>query len=181
VYLKRIASAAGRMDQLTQELLNYSRLANTTATAGKVDLETLVQEIIETYPQFSDRRIPIDVRRPLGEVSANHGLLVQVFSNLLANAAKFAHPDRRPAITVASEVSDTRVRVLVQDNGIGIPEGQEERIFGLFEKLTTSHEGTGIGLAIARKAVERMGGAIGVTSTLGAGSCFWVELPRARA
>ncbi len=180
VYLKRIASAAGRMDQLTQELLNYSRLANTSATAEPVDLDALVQEIVDTYPQFSDRRVPIDLRAPLGVVSANHGLLVQVFSNLLANAAKFAHPERRPAITLSSEIREQRVRVLVQDNGIGIPEDQQERIFGLFEKLATGHEGTGIGLAIARKAVERMGGAIGVTSTLGSGSCFWVELPRAR-
>jgi signal transduction histidine kinase len=96
---------------------------------------------------------------------------------VLGNAIKFTKPRQTPKIKVYAERSSSDwARVIVEDDGIGMPEGAEERIFGLFERLSGAYEGTGIGLAIVRKAVERMGGRVGVESELGKGSRFWVEL-----
>jgi signal transduction histidine kinase len=106
---------------------------------------------------------------------------MQVLTNLLGNAVKFVRRDTTPQIVVSSEHRGARLRVRVRDNGIGIPSHQQTRIFGMFERLhaSTEYEGTGIGLAIVRKAIDRMGGQIGVESDGVSGSTFWIELPSA--
>ena len=105
----------------------------------------------------------------------------QVLSELLSNALTFVAPGHKPHVLVWAERIEGHVRLWIGDNGIGISSEHLERIFGLFEQL--SHEkssGTGMGLAIARKGVERMGGQLGAESTPGAGSRFWVDLPLAK-
>jgi signal transduction histidine kinase len=111
----------------------------------------------------------------------NSALLTQVFSNLLGNALKFVPPERDPQVNIRAEKFDGRVRVWVEDNGIGIEAGQQEKIFGLFQRLHRPDRfaGTGVGLAIVRKAIQRMGGSVGVESEPGAGCRFWIELPAA--
>ena len=112
---------------------------------------------------------------------ANPIALEQALTNLLTNALKFVPPGVAPRVTVRAEEFDSRVRIYVEDNGIGIPPDQHERIFGIFERLHSdqTYPGTGIGLAIVQKSVERMGGRVGVESEPGKGSRFWFELPRA--
>jgi signal transduction histidine kinase len=99
--------------------------------------------------------------------------------NLLGNALKFIHPDRVPRIRILTERKRPNVRVWIEDNGIGLDPIHRERIFGVFQRLSGKEDpsGTGIGLAMVKKSVEKMGGRIGVESTPGAGSRFWFELP----
>jgi signal transduction histidine kinase len=100
--------------------------------------------------------------------------------NLLSNALKYVPEGVSPRVTVRAEDRDGRVRLWVEDNGIGIPPEYHERIFRVFERLHPPevYSGTGIGLAIVRRAIERMSGQTGLESTPGQGSRFWIELPR---
>jgi signal transduction histidine kinase len=105
--------------------------------------------------------------------------LEQAILNLLTNALKFVKPGAAPRIEISSEVRGDRRRLLFRDWGIGIPHRYIDRIFKIFERLDPKHyPGTGIGLAIVQKSVQRMGGAVGVESAQDQGSTFWIELPR---
>src|SRR6185295_17509937 len=117
--------------------------------------------------------------KPLGKVVGHGPILIQVFVNLLSNAVKFVPPSTIPRVRIRVEARRDRKRIVIEDNGIGIAPEHQERIFGIFERLNRTEEfpGTGIGLAIVRRAVERLGGAVGVESQAGQGSRFWVELP----
>jgi PAS domain S-box-containing protein len=109
-------------------------------------------------------------------VLGNQALLTQCFSNLLGNAVKFVAPDTMPQMRVRAEMLDGTARVWIENNGIGIAKDLQGRLFGMFQRLTQDYEGTGMGLAIVRKVVERMGGKVGLESEEGKGSRFWVEL-----
>ncbi len=111
----------------------------------------------------------------------HHSTLVQVIDNLLANARKFVRPGEQPRIVVEAERRGDWVRLWVEDHGIGIAPEHQERIFRVFERLhgIETYPGTGIGLAIVKKGVERMGGRAGVESAPDSGSRFWIELPAA--
>ncbi len=176
-YLDKIARAAKRMDNLTQDVLAYTRATRCEMETTTVDLDSLFAEMIEQYPALGASAECFRVQRPLGRVRGHVPSLVQCFSNLLGNAVKFVPPGRAPRIEVCAEQNGPWRRVSVKDNGIGIEPGQQERIFGMFERVAGREiPGTGIGLAIVKKAVERMGGKVGVTSAPGAGAEFWVEL-----
>jgi len=99
----------------------------------------------------------------------------------LGNAVKFVAPGVRPAVRVFTQEADRTVRICVEDNGIGIAPEHKEKKFQMFERLHSdaAYPGTGIGLAIVEKAMQRMNGTFGCQSTLGQGSCFWVELDKA--
>ncbi len=99
-------------------------------------------------------------------------------NNLISNALKFMPAGVKPQIRISAERSGPHVRLFVEDNGIGIAQGDQERIFGAFERLhgKESYPGTGLGLAIVRRGAERMGGKAGVESESGKGSRFWVQL-----
>lgn len=178
-YAEKIARSAQRMDHLTQDLLTYTRVSRHGVTLDRVDLGTLVRDVVQTYPSILRWSEHIELREPLPTVLGHAPSLMQCFSNLLDNAFKFASPGRTPRVIVSASVAGEFVRVLVTDNGIGIEPQHHERIFGIFERATRDAEGTGIGLAIVRRAVERMGGRVGVQSVPGAGATFWLELPRA--
>ncbi len=178
-FLRRIATAAGRMDKLIQDVLNYSRIVRGESPLERVPLELLLRSIVETYPMFAPEKAEIAVEGPVPNVLGNEAMLTQVFSNLFGNAVKFVAPGVKPRIRTWCEPHEEHVRIFVQDNGIGVPEDQREKIFGIFEQADLGYGGTGIGLAIVKKAVERMGGSVGVTSKRGEGSTFWIEVPRA--
>jgi signal transduction histidine kinase len=120
---------------------------------------------------------------PWPHAMAHQGTLVQVLVNLLSNASKFVAPGVVPRITLRAGCAGPQVRLEVEDNGIGIPERDHQRIFKVFERLhgPESYAGTGIGLALVHKGVERMGGEVGLQSQVGQGSCFWIVLPVAEA
>jgi PAS domain S-box-containing protein len=182
-YTKLVMDAARRMDELIEDLLAYSRLSRTEMELAPVDLEATVREVVHEVCT-GDRRCmkSITVAAPLPSVIAHHPTLVQMLSNLLSNALKFVPPGTRPQVRVFAELRDSRIRLWVEDNGLGIAPEHQTRIFLPFERLhgPGPYPGTGIGLAIVRKGVERMGGTAGVDSELGRGSRFWIELPAAR-
>ncbi len=176
-YLDRIARSVERMDRLTQDVLSLSRLSKSDIVLGVHDLGPFLTELIEEYPTLSAAKDQVQLRLPLGEVVAHGPSLTQCFSNLLHNAIKFVPADRVPRIRIYSETYADRRVVYVEDNGIGIDPRHHSRIFGIFERVgPVDVAGTGIGLAIAKKAVERMGGTIGVDSSPGNGARFWVDL-----
>jgi PAS domain S-box-containing protein len=181
-YLQRIEAAAHRMDRFIVEILNYSKIVRGTLDSAPVDLEKLIRDIVASYPALHDDKADITIDSPLPRVLANDAALTQVVSNLLGNAVKFVAPGTRPRVRVHSEGTDGVVRLWFEDNGIGIPKDSQPRVFNIFTRLNRPelYEGTGIGLAIVRKAVERMGGSVGVESTDGQGSRFWVQLRAAK-
>lgn len=178
VYLDKIVRAAGRMDSLTQDVLAYTRAARCEMEITTVDLDWLLAEVIEQYPALGAAADHIRIHPALGRVKGHVPSLIQCFSNLLGNAVKFVPEGRTPEVHVYSEVRSRTRRIWVEDNGIGIDPQHHARIFRMFERAAKKQfPGTGIGLAIVKKAVERMGGAVGVQSELGAGARFWIELP----
>jgi signal transduction histidine kinase len=177
-YLQRIAKNAEKMDRLMQDVLAFSRIARGEIPLEPVDLDVAVAETVDQYPDLAMAHEQIVTRTPLGWVMGHMPSLTQCFSNLLQNALKFAAEGREPHVEVSSECLGNSVRVSVRDNGIGIDPAHHDRIFRLFERAGPgSIPGTGLGLAIVKKAVDRMGGTVGVSSHLGAGSCFWIDLP----
>lgn len=177
-YLKRIDAGAGRMDVLIQEMLTYTRLPRSEVKMEPVDLDALVRQIIETYPQLQEHNIEINIEAMLPKVLGAEASLAQCISNLLVNAVKFVAPQIKPIVKVRAEIIAPDVRLWVEDNGIGIASRDQVRIFKMFEQVDHAgvYEGNGMGLAIVRKAVERMGGRFGVESEAGRGSRFWIQL-----
>lgn len=179
-YAERIARNAEKMDQLTQDVLTLSRITRGETPLTPIALDHFIAEVVDQYPDLAAVHHHIEICAPLGSVLGHGPSLTQCFSNLLQNAVKFIPEGRTPRVRVYSQIAERTVRVYVEDNGIGIDPAHHKRIFGIFERASGSNvAGTGIGLAIAKKAVERMGGAIGVDSSAGAGARFWVELARA--
>ncbi len=181
-YLRRIGAAAFRMDHLIVDALNYSKIVRTEFALGPVETGPLLRGLVESYPEFQSPRAEVKIVEPLPVVSGNISGLTQACSNLLGNAVKFVAPGETPRVRVSAGPGEEegRVRLYFDDNGIGVPEMHRERIFAMFQRLDTRYEGTGVGLALVRKVVERMRGRVGVaTGPEGRGSRFWIELARA--
>jgi signal transduction histidine kinase len=179
--LARISRTAHRMDRLTQDLLAYTRVSRGELTLEPVDLELMLRAVIEQYPSLIASSHRIHLRPPLGTVLGHGPSLIQCFSNLLENALKFVREGEEPHVDISSETRGDRIRVTVADRGMGIDPAQQQRIFGMFERAAAHKHvaGTGIGLAIVKKAAERMGGSVGVESAPGQGARFWLELAKA--
>jgi len=181
-HAERIIAAAQRLDRMVQDILAYSRLSRAELTMEPVGLESAVGEALEQCEtELRDRKAQVTVAKPLPLVQGHRATLVQLVGNLLTNAAKFVKLGVQPSIRVWAEARQEWVRLWVEDNGVGIAPKNQDRIFRLFERLHPADEypGTGIGLAIVRRAVVRMGGRAGVESEVGKGSRFWVELKKA--
>ncbi|NIP57030.1 MAG: hypothetical protein GWM92_17015 [Gemmatimonadetes bacterium] len=181
-YVRRILASGERAEELIRDLLAYSRLSFEELRLQPVALEGVVSEALARVREEVDAAdAEIDVEGALPEVLGHTSTLVQVLVNLLANALKFVPAGRSPRVRVRGERRGDAVRLWVEDNGDGIPREQHERIFRVFERRPEDAErpGTGIGLAIVRRGMERIGGSSGVESAPGEGSRFWLELPRA--
>ncbi len=177
-FLQRIGRASQRLDSLIRDILTYSRVARADIKLQPVNLQKVVEEIIQQFPEFQPPRARIEIKEPLLHVLGHEASLSQIISNLFGNAIKFVQPGEQPRIRVRTEQRGEQVRVWVEDNGIGIEGPDLKRIFGIFERIhgAEAYEGTGIGLSIVKKAVERMGGSVGVESEMGQGSRFWFQL-----
>lgn len=184
-YLRRIVASADRLDRLIQDVLNYSRVVRQELRLETIDTKRLIEDIVATYPNLQLPQAEVRLEGAIPPVWANAAALTQVISNLLANAVKFVKPGTKPVVRISAEVRTEGdgtpqrwARLIFADNGIGIPKDSQHRLFGMFQRLHRPelYEGTGMGLAIVRKAVERMGGRLGVDSEEGQGSRFWVEL-----
>jgi signal transduction histidine kinase len=181
-YLRQIMRSAVRLDQLIQDVLSYTRILHSKLPMESVDLDRLVRDIVETFPNGQPIKPEFHITGTLPKVVGNEALLAQIVSNLLSNGAKFVSPGTASRMEISAEgMGGDSVRVWFKDNGIGIAPENHKRIFRLFERVhpTAEYEGTGIGLTIVRKATERMGAEMGFKSHLGAGSSFWIQLKKA--
>lgn len=184
-YLENIAGSAARMDLLIRDVLDYTQVLSGDVPVTPVDLNRAVREIIATYPNWQPPKAEIQLTGTLPFVLGHEGFLALCISNLLTNAVKFVPSGVTPHVRIWAEENGGEngpvVRVWFQDNGIGITPEDRSRIFRMFERINPAEqfEGTGIGLTIVRKALQRMGGRIDFESELGKGSRFWIELRKA--
>lgn len=207
--VEQIGKISGRMEMLTRDLLEFSRVSRQEIVMSPVEIQPIIEGL--AMLQIPSVREAVTISSPLHSVRAHEALLQQVLANLIDNAIKFVPPDTIPKITISTELvfrgaPNTRLRTLefssteswsvsgsaeltvpafnqvriwVRDEGIGIPREVHQKIFGIFERGQSSerYPGTGIGLAIVARAVQRMGGTCGVESEVGKGSGFWIDLP----
>jgi PAS domain S-box-containing protein len=179
-YIHYAVDGAKRMQELIGELLAYSRLNSKELEIRRTDCAAVVLEAMRNLQaaiEESGASIDMD---PLPELSVDQGQLTQLFQNLLSNSIKFRRKDECPRIHVSSVDSGAEWVISVRDNGIGMDTRQAERAFQIFQRLHTRAEypGTGIGLAVCKKVVERHGGRIWVESEPGAGSTFRFTIPK---
>jgi PAS domain S-box-containing protein len=197
-YVARMKNAAGRMQNLINDLLTFSRVATKTQPYRSVNLKTITEEVV------SDLEVRIEQtggRVEIGELpvlDADAVQMRQLFQNLIGNALKFHRADEKPVVKVYAETiaangagfssngEDLRAvgdesfcRIVIEDNGIGFDEKYLDRIFTVFQRLhgRMEYEGSGIGLAVCRKIVERHGGQITAQSKEGEGAKFFIDLP----
>jgi PAS domain S-box-containing protein len=177
-YLGFITDGAGRMRALIDGLLLYSRVGREKPALEQVAIDGLVDDVLQGLHAAIDESGAIVSRGALPTVRADQRELARVFQNLIANAVKFTRPGESPAIRLEAEPHETGWSFSVTDNGIGIEPEFAERVFGLFKRLhqREDYPGTGIGLTIAKRIVERHGGSIWVESAAGGGSIFTFTL-----
>jgi signal transduction histidine kinase len=179
VDLGKIRNAALRMQQLIDELSEMSKIGRLATARQDVALGELAHEAVEVVGgQIAERRVEVEVSPDLPVVSADRARLSQVLQNLVDNAVKFMGDQQAPRIVIGSRQDGGQAVCFVEDNGIGIDRPYQERIFGLFERLDRKVEGTGAGLAHARRIVEAHGGRLWVESEgRGRGSTFCFVIP----
>lgn len=189
--LRRIGLAASRMDQLVVDSLNYGKLLRQELPLKSIDIGSLLRGLVETYPNLHPPLAEISIEIDHLLVSGNEAALTQIFSNLLGNAVKFVAAGTKPRVRVWADFdrcppglpseSHDCAYVWIEDNGIGIPGYAHKKIFTMFHRLHRAEEypGTGIGLALVKKSLERTGGKITLQSEPGKGSRFCVQLPLA--
>lgn len=186
-YMQRINESAKQMDVLIQDLLQYSKLSLMDIKLKRVNLEKILEEVLsQQEDELKSKKAKVVTEGTLPEVLGHHIVIRQVLTNLILNAIKFVAPGVKPRVKVWTEERDLEtgnpsICLWVEDNGIGIPSEHQEDIFQVFKRLhgVETYPGTGIGLAIVRKGIERLGGRAGVESTPGQGSRFWVVLAKA--
>jgi PAS domain S-box-containing protein len=177
-YLRRVQRAVSRLDQLISDLLAYTRVSKTRVEICPVNLQALVTDLRREHPDFQSPQAEITIEGTLAPVMGNVAYLTQCVTNLLGNAVKFVKPGEVPWVRIWTERRDGTVCLRVRDHGVGIPAEGLSRVFDMFERLHVGggYEGTGVGLAIVRRAVQRMNGTIWVESNEGDGTTFSIEL-----
>jgi PAS domain S-box-containing protein len=182
-FLTYARDGARRMDLLILDLLDYSRIERRGDPIIAMELAPALEQAIHHLAvSIEESRAVIDNPNAFAgiRVMGDQSQVMRLLQNLLGNAIKYRPKDRPPVIELGAELRPAEVEITVADNGIGIEEHYFDRIFGIFQRLHTrdSYEGTGIGLAICKKIVERHGGRIWLDSTPGHGTTFHFTLPR---
>jgi light-regulated signal transduction histidine kinase (bacteriophytochrome) len=169
---------AKRLDAMIKDLLAYSKVSSEEREFSLIKLENILEETLINLKVQIDENNAIITDDPLPTVNRNNKLLVQLFQNLIGNAIKYRSHDK-PQIHISSKEEKNQYIFSVKDNGIGIDSEHQNRIFTIFQRLHRNDEygGTGIGLAIAQKIIQELGGAIWVESELGKGSTFYFTIP----
>ena len=181
-YLERMNNAANRMRRLINDLLSYSRVTASVQPFARVDLTTLVRDVLGDLETAIENAGAAVTLGDLPQLDADPVQMRQLFQNLVSNALKFRQEGVAPTVDIRCTVDETanRCELMVEDNGIGFDEKYLDRIFQVFQRLhgrDSKYEGTGIGLAICRKIAERHGGTLGVRSSPGMGATFTISLP----
>ena len=178
-YIERMQSAAKRMQGLISDLLSFSRVTTKAQPFSRVDIGRIASEVVKDLEgRLQETGGHVEVG-PLPSIDADPLQMRQLLQNLAGNALKFHREGIPPLVTLRGEIADGQCHLIVSDNGIGFDDKYAERIFTMFERLHGRHhyEGTGIGLAICRKIVERHGGQIRAHGKPGEGAIFTVTLP----
>ncbi|MDD4923100.1 MAG: ATP-binding protein, partial [Bacteroidales bacterium] len=182
-YMSYIVEASVRMEQLINDLLNYSRLGRKALDLRPVSIGDIISEIHQDFKQklenigaefIKEENLPV--------LPGDESLFRQIFTNLIENAVNYRRADVKLLIRISCEDTGTGCRIKVSDNGIGIPQEYSEKIFNIFQRLHSEDEypGTGIGLATVRKAVSMLNGKVWVESEVGTGSTFIIQLPESQ-
>ena len=177
-YIVGISESAKHMDTLIAGLLAYARVDRPGQDPGPINSQELLERIAKNFNLNEWTQITLPQNAPV--VWGYEIQLQQIFSNLIDNAIKFMAQDVTPEVIIGFTEEDNFVTFSVQDNGIGIAETYFDKIFGIFQRLHTvdEFEGTGIGLAITKKSIEKQGGKIWVQSTVGEGTTFFFTMPK---
>ena len=179
-FLGNIRNGAAQMHALIEDLLAYSRMERRSLESSRVDLGELVKSVLaRRADELAAASVQVVGEVPSLVVRADRQGLDLVLRNLIDNALKFSRDARPPVISLSTRVDGDRVTLSIRDNGIGFDMKYHERIFEIFQRLHRSDEfaGTGVGLALVRKAMQRMGGRVWAESAPGEGACFNLELP----
>lgn len=182
VSMEKIVSSSARMDRLILDLLAYGRLAHLNPLFKTTDISAVVGRVLGgLQKEIATTHAVVETAPHMLKARTDATLLVRAVEELLRNSLEFTAPEVQPRIRIWTESCDSGVRLSVQDNGIGIDRSHQSRIFQVFERLHPSEDsgGTGIGLAMVAKTMQRLGGKAGVESEPGKGSRFWLELPQA--
>ncbi len=173
-------NAAERMQTLINDLLTFSRVTTQAQPFLRIDLNRIVSDVLSDLETRIEQVNAIVKVEALPRIEADALQIRQLFQNLLGNALKFGKPEVSPVIRIHCAELDNEVRIHIQDNGIGFDEKYLTRIFTVFQRLHSrgTYEGTGIGLAVCRRIVERHGGEITAHSRPGQGATFEFTLPR---
>lgn len=169
-----------RLKELLDDLLEYVRLGQQAVRSQPVSMNKIASQVVSDLGDAIERSGAVVHCGDLPDLEGDPNLLRVVIQNLVANGIKFVPRDVKPEIHVSASDLGERVRIEVQDNGIGIDQAHSSQLFQLFKRLNNrkDYDGVGMGLATCRRIVEMHGGTIGVDSQPGQGSCFWMELPK---
>jgi signal transduction histidine kinase len=174
--IERIRRAADRMSRLIDNLLELSRIGRVRGELVPVDVTELVRQVADTLkPRLARLGCTVEIEAGMPQVRADKDRLADVFENLLTNALKYGCASPGSKVSVGAERADRELRYFVRDEGPGIAQEYQERIFGLFQRLQSDQEGTGVGLAIVAKVMHVHGGQAWVESEPGKGATFWIS------
>ena len=196
VHITRIQKSVERMQSLIKDILTFSRISSEKESFEYTNLNTIVQEVLnDMESNVQEKRAQVNLGS-LPSIEANPGLIRPLFSNLLGNALKYSRKDVSPVINIRSEINmlaangnglrknqpNRYCKIYIEDNGIGFEQEYAEQIFDMFKRLHVSNEfeGTGIGLALCKKIVEKHHGFISARSKVNEGSTFIISLPMAQ-
>jgi len=174
-----VHSGAMRMGQLIEDLLRFSRLSRQPLSRRQVQLSSLVQDILSELRKETEGRSVEIVVGELADCTADTALLKQVFVNLISNALKYTRNTARPVIEIGCSHEAGETIYYVKDNGAGFDMAQADKLFGVFQRLhgENEFEGTGVGLSIVRRIVQRHGGRVWAEGSVGKGATFFLTLP----
>lgn len=188
-YLQKIINSSNRMKRTIVDILTYSRLSTNQDQFVPTDLNDLVNDVMADFDLIISEKKAIVRVESLPTVAVNQGQMRQVFQNLINNALKFSKPGIPPELTISGSVKPSEdghepafCQISVADNGIGFRQEYAERVFSLFQRLNTkdAYEGSGIGLAITKRIIDRHNGTIKAQSADGQGATFIIRLPLAQ-
>ncbi len=176
--LNVVHAEAGRMGDLIDDLLAFSQLGRKHIVSVPIDMDSLVREVVKAQTQMGGEGAVFDIG-PLPSVRGDRSLLRQVWTNLISNGLKYSSKKDHPNVHIWAVTEENRVVYNVQDDGVGFDMAYADKLFGVFQRLHRSEEfaGTGVGLAIAQRVVERHGGTIWADAKLGEGATFSFALP----
>jgi len=178
-WLRFIAENANRMGILINDILNFSRISRSEVNKVPVQMQALVEQLFETEKtNYANKTIELQLGK-LENAEGDRAMLAQVWQNLISNALKYSSKNEHILISIDCKIEADAIAYTIKDNGVGFDEKYKDKLFGVFQRLHRSEEfeGTGVGLAIVNRIIQKHNGRINVNSTIGKGTEFTFTLP----